>query len=54
MPTWQVALLVVLSVCLLWAVLGYVHPRNRAAKSFRSHVPKVGLPCHALHAVQLG
>jgi hypothetical protein len=49
MPTWQVAVLVVLSVCLLWAVLGYVHPRNRAAKSFRSHVPKVG--CRAMRCM---
>ncbi|WIA40430.1 hypothetical protein OEZ86_013787 [Tetradesmus obliquus] len=40
MPVWQVAVLVVLSVAMLWAVLGYVHPRNRAAKSFSNHMPK--------------
>jgi hypothetical protein len=51
LPIWQVAVLVVLSVCMLWAVLGYVHPRNRAAKSFASHLPKVGT-CTDQHLVQ--
>lgn len=41
LPTWQVAVLLLLSVALLYLALSWTSPRARAAKSWNSHLPKV-------------